>query len=497
MVITQSGLYNDERGQRFQVTQGLNGYTLVAGKQCLFRIRLDQTLLDEIENIFIRVKRTDGAQRTYYIVLPKGQLIIDSASPDDPNIGIIIRGVAFPRSGIYDFSFIVRASDHDLLRLSTGQVCFFPTKDLLLNVVFGRHEGFFEPTIGWYVDLYTSMRRLGSMFPVRDGVGEISPDSRQNGIRYMIGNPCDGWKPNYYSCVYDQTRQFNNSSVESFPDQIHVTVEFRWGFYTPGDSAGYDPNPGGNAGRPPLPYSDLRRASAVGGVFPPNSRRYITAPLIAQEIGHNFGLESPNSPHYDGESHSEDPEIDDPYKAFDFVRERAYYPPQPGLFLGDIMSWAWNQGNNSTLFNTYDWEQLRSEFMNLPSTGSDINPNYLTEIEPSKIKVNEFLVEPQLSTKQEYYEKSLRPAEGYQWEWTLQGLQSIKPAVLDKRSNQPISDRVHNLLAQLAKDKADIVYLPIGNRPLTIAGKNIEDTYNGNVNNMRFEKPDGIESWCS
>jgi hypothetical protein len=481
MAITQSGIHQDDKGQRFLITQGLDGYTLVAGKQCLFRFFLDQTLVDEIEQLFIKVKRIDGTHRTYYLILPRSYLLFGSGSPNGPSVGVIIKGIAFPRSGEYEFQFIIRSSQADLFRLLTGTVLFLPTKDLLLFVVFQYHEGFFYPTNGWSIDIYTSMRRLGSMFPVRDGIGELSPPSSNvNGLRYAIGDPCDGWTANYYSCVYGQTRRINAPAEHVHPltrDRIHVTVEFRWGFYDPGNPAGYDPHPGGNASRPPPPYSDLPRASAVGGIYPPSSRRYITAPLIAQEIGHNFGLEPPDSPHYDGGGHSEDPQIEDPFNAFDFIREQPYYPPSPGLYLGDIMSWAWDQGNNSTLFNTFDWEHLRKEIMKLLSTGSDVNPNYISERDPSQISLRDPSIEPQLPTKQQYYEKILEPkAEGYQWQWTTRGIQAIKPAIMGKKSNPPISESLHSILAHLDDEEdVDLVYLPIGDKPLTIAGRNLAD----------------------
>jgi hypothetical protein len=105
----------------------------------------------------------------------------------------------------------------------------------------------------------------------------------------------------------------------------------------------------------------------------------MTAPCIAQEVGHLFGLEPMGSPHFqdiNNPMHSKDAHIYDPY-AFDFVNKKVY-PPQ-GHFLGDTLnnlgSGAW-QGADSVMYNAFDWEYLRQGLLNLNanSTGTEINP---------------------------------------------------------------------------------------------------------------------------
>ena len=152
------------------------------------------------------------------------------------------------------------------------------------------------------------------------------------------------------------------------------------------------------------------------------------------------------------------------------------------------------------MFNTYDWEQLRNGLSNLTTpTGTEFNPAYLTDISPAKISLHNSMIESQLPTNQEYFEKTLTaPDEGGQWDWTSQGVQLIKPAKLGKKSNAPISERLHRLLSELKKQKADIVYLPIGNRPLAIAGRNSEFAFSKEyMKNVVIDKPDRVESWCS
>jgi hypothetical protein len=99
----------------------------------------------------------------------------------------------------------------------------------------------------------------------------------------------------------------------------------------------------------------------------------MTAGGIAQEIGHNFGLEPAGSPHFQDPQdpgHSKDPFIVDSY-AFDFVNQRHYSRP-----IGDTMNNTGGgafQGIDSVLFNAYDWEYLREGIGQLPSTGTEAN----------------------------------------------------------------------------------------------------------------------------
>jgi hypothetical protein len=84
---------------------------------------------------------------------------------------------------------------------------------------------------------------------------------------------------------------------------IDVTVEYRPGFYAPEHDPPGDPHPGGNANRPPEPWSHLPRASVIAGRW---LGIEMTAPAVAHEVGHNFGLEPSTSPHWDGGVHSQE-----------------------------------------------------------------------------------------------------------------------------------------------------------------------------------------------
>ena len=367
--ISLSGVYQGDNGQTFLVTQGITGYTLVAGKQCLFRLFLDAQQLTQVDTVTFRAS-SPGLNQPDATFTSQSQLIVETGTPNGPSVGLIIPGFAFPKAGNYSVTLSAQNAVSAVLQHTSFDLTFQPTKDLRLLVTFLFHEGVFAPTTTWYTDIERSMLRLGSMFPVRDGVQNSLNGDTSNGLRYLIDNPCDGYTSGYYDCVYGQTRQMN----ASIGDHIDVTVEFRPGLYYPDWNPPGDPAPGGNSGRPPAPYSDLRRASCVAGRW---QGLEMTAGCVAQEIGHNFGLEPPTSPHYQDPNdpgHSKDPFITDPY-AYDFVNLRLYNRP-----IGDTMNntggGAW-QGADAVAFNTYDWEYLRggldgkSGFMALDSTGSE------------------------------------------------------------------------------------------------------------------------------
>src|SRR5262249_55966518 len=131
--------------------------------------------------------------------------------------------------------------------------------------------------------------------------------------------------------------------------------------------------------RPASPYSDLPRASCVAGNW---FGIEMTAPCFAQEIGHNFGLEPPDSPHFQDPAdpkHSKDPLIDDPY-AFDFVLNRTY------ATIGDTMnnlSGGAYKGADAVMFNAFDWEYMRQRISELQSTGPTLPAHFMTDAGPA------------------------------------------------------------------------------------------------------------------
>ncbi|PSL43403.1 hypothetical protein CLV51_10892 [Chitinophaga niastensis] len=464
-VIERSGFYQDINGDFFLVTQGGSGCTFVAGKQCLFRVYMQPSQLDDVDTVVIVISG-NTMKKTTAIVVPKANIIIFRTTPDGPAVGVIVKGCIFPKAGQYNVTVSARSALGVVLAQPViAPLVFYPTKDLRLLVVPMSHQGVFDPTQEWYKDIASSMLRLGAMFPVRDCVQSLNA-SKMAGLRYNVGDKCDGWTSGYEDCVYNQTIQINNSPG----DHIDVTIEFRWGFYLPQYNPPGDPSPGGNSGRPQH-HPNLKRASCVAG---PYNGFQMTAPCFAQEIGHNFGLEPVGSPHYQDPydpGHSKDSVVVDPF-AFDFIRQTSYLPAQPpASVLGDVMNnWttgAW-QGADSVSYNAYDWEYLRQQFIQLDSTGTEKNPALNNPCDPLYAKWPHSMPPEPPSTYQHLIGS---PADGRHWVWTNHGLQPIDPDNPVFRKPAQYSAAATGLkiiLEELADHKVSEVYLPMNNKPLEV-----------------------------
>jgi hypothetical protein len=53
ITIERSGYYQTDNGESFLVTQGVVGNTLIAGKQILFRLFVDQTVLPLVDYVVV------------------------------------------------------------------------------------------------------------------------------------------------------------------------------------------------------------------------------------------------------------------------------------------------------------------------------------------------------------------------------------------------------------------------------------------------------------
>jgi hypothetical protein len=362
-LIETGGPWLSPSGSKILVTQGVTGSKLVAGKQILIGFFLSDRVVSRIQKISYVIRGPLGT--TVANALGARNLVRVNAEAS----GVILPGTTFPRAGNYIVT--MRALDlAGVVIAQTGDttMTFRGTKDLRLHVSLIVKPGRpgLEADASWYADLEASLQRLNAMLPVRDGVAPLNADSR-SGIRY-ITTECDGWG-DFATCTYGRTRQINASTG----DHIDITVEWRPGVYSGPNQT--DDGPGGNSGRPPAPYSDLLRASCVTGVWRGVS---ISAPGIMQEIGHNFGLEPPGSPHYQDPrdpGHSKDGPLGDPY-AFDFIRRRSFTPGPDG-FVGDLMNNMASgvfQGNDSTALNAYDFNYMLDQLQKLPSTGTETHP---------------------------------------------------------------------------------------------------------------------------
>ena len=218
------------------------------------------------------------------------------------------------------------------------------------------------------------------------------------------------------------------------------------GLYSP-------PTPGEGMGGQGMIVQGDRLATVVGGS---RNNVYFTSAIMAQEVGHTFGLEPKDSPHYDGGAHSKDPFLIDPF-AFDFVRLRPYNPPELGLFLGDVMSWAWGQGMNYTLYNAFDWEHLRQELVKISSLRGAGRKGLAEAIKKPFAKLEKIRTQDLGST--------LHSKSGYEWQWTETGFRLFEKR--EKRKSA-LSSSAENLLSILGKLGIKEIYAPINGKPLPV-----------------------------
>jgi hypothetical protein len=366
-LLTQGGDITDGAGHKINVTQGLTGAVLIAGKQILFRLYPPGGAdLASVKRVTYHI-RSDSGQVA--MITLSGSMLIRESAAGGPSIGVLLPGTEFPISGHYTIEFTASTAGGASTVFHSGPIDlrFLPSKDIRFHVGLVTHPTFFNADQTWYADLEKSFRRLNSMMPVRDGVGALNSD-RWSGVRYKV-TECNGWV-NFADCAFGGTRAINVDPG----DKIDVTIPYRPGLYDT-DPPG-DPGPGGNSRRPDPPYSDLRRAACVSGNWLGTE---MTAACFAQEIGHNFGLEPPASPHFQDTAdpgHSKDPKINDPLN-FDFVN-RVTRVDRADRFLGDTLNNLAGgafQGIDWISYNAFDWNFLQQQFAALPGTGSDTDPH--------------------------------------------------------------------------------------------------------------------------
>ena len=236
----------------------------------------------------------------------------------------------------------------------------------------------------------------------------------------------------------------NGNSVNKWASitELHV-----FGPYSP-------PTPGEGMGGQGMIVQGDRLGTVVGG-----SRNgvYFTSAIMAQEVGHTFGLEPSDSPHYDGGGHSKDPFLIDPF-AFDFIRNRPYNPPETGFFLGDVMSWAWGQGMNYTLYNAYDWEHLRKVLVRISGLQRAGRKRLADVIKKPFDKLEKIRVQRPEST--------LYSKRGYEWHWTDTGFRLLQGKEKNRKKGLTLStEAIFSVLKELG---AKEIYAPVNGKPLPI-----------------------------
>jgi F5/8 type C domain len=280
---------------------------------------------------------------------------------------------------------------------------------------------------------------------------------------FVISTSTDGitFTPKLTSASSGSTVVSEKYTIEStIARYVRVTVNGnsanKWASITELDVFGpySPPTPGEGMGGQGMIVQGDRLATIVGGS---RDGVYFTSAIMAQEVGHTFGLEPSDSPHYDGGGHSKDPFLIDPF-AFDFVRLAPYNPPQPGFFLGDVMSWAWGQGMNYTLYNAFDWERLRQELVKISGLQSSRRQRLADVLKQPFAKLEKIQVQRP--------ESALYSKPKFEWHWTDTGFRLLERTEKTRKSGlAPSAESVFSSLKELG---AKEIYAPVNGKPFTI-----------------------------
>jgi len=347
--------------------QGLRLNTLVAGKSTAFRFYMDKATFNAVTRIQMTIIRPDGSQitkswnRSDIVEIPNStrgaSMVVRVVGKDLPWIGNYqLKASAFNQLGTIISNYLI------------DQFALLPTKDLIVGIDRVNANDVNPGTNAEIQAARDAMQRLASIFPVRDGIS--SPDNDITaGVRFVINN-----KPQPYGCngnpkVSDCQLCPFFASWFNRPaplDNMNLGIGFR--------------------------FQDLNED--VGGIAPnscPNGQLWASivmtgdvAPGWGQEIGHVFGLEPTNDPHFDitvQPGHSKDKTIDvaDAEEGFDIQTNRSF--PNPTF---DVMHQAvCGCQNSSTSYNSWDWEYLRKQFVKLSSTGPTMPVHFQTDTAPS------------------------------------------------------------------------------------------------------------------
>ncbi len=361
-----------------EVTQGLSGYELVAGKDTLVRVFLGHDIpvfekamtsipnqgksknyssANEAKSIHLDFPPFDlptiGVAHLDFVSLRiRGPRGIDIEIPGDlgdgkfdqfsksysekDNANFYIDGSQFPVSGNYRFD--VQFFRKGLL-VGTHKLddrSFHKTKDLRVLIIV---DTWAMPVEAWNT-LFESLQYVQRNFPIRSKIGPLDGDQTV-GLRYkIIPRPFDvdfpGWAP-----VRALLDEFNlNQESDGKPDRAEhiLTVRVQQDFESPLGGVG-EAGPGG------------RVSGVTLNVNPPADDVFAT--LICQEIGHNFL----------GSVHTTSPDIDD-VAAFNLRDRKAINSPRSIMF-------GFYTGNRNTdsFFIPADWKKIRLGLLEKDSTG--------------------------------------------------------------------------------------------------------------------------------
>jgi hypothetical protein len=330
----------------WEISQGLPGYELVAGKDALVRVFVAAApipaggfgVMPTLDFALLRVRGPQGLFLEVRGEMPPVFTNTNQEYSEQRNVNFYVAGRDFSRTGNYSFEATFYRSGRPVGTQSLGESRFLPTKDLRLLVVV---ENFVMTDEAW--DAFDeALRLLNRNLPIRSGIGPLH-GNEQNGLRYRLEpeplqmsftGPLLTLEP-----LLEKLGQFNAAQaaagLRDRADKI-MTVRAR----QPGEGG-----VGGNA-RDPL-------ASVVytpGGSFPS---------IVCQEIGHLFGASVLGLP---DSTHTPNNAINDP-SAFDLLNRRAISNPRP------FMQSRVGAFGSDSMFEEPDWNFVRQRILQLTSTG--------------------------------------------------------------------------------------------------------------------------------
>lgn len=478
--ITKSGIYYEEAGQLMLVTQGLGGYTLVAHKKILFRLYTNLSATKCVTVLAKVTYRVLGFKITKTFVIPTASLIIENAGLLGDSVGILFTGdmFPFPAPVICSVEFDVLGNPASVPHFSIPELAFHAPGRLRLmihNLTGTAPWGTqIESNFSWLVDMFQAMERLNAMMPVRDGV-KLGLTHADAGINYVFGDNLDPWPAVCPSgsappCTDNEMRErnlreTNEINAAGTAERVDATVVWR-----PRDLL--FPAPGGEGVGGRAQFYDSAPGTGVAGLVGGNLRgKEFTGAILAQEIGHLFGLEPRDSPHFEDPLdglHSKDPAHNDPF-AFDFYLLKPYQPP-PGAFLGDVMNnmgGGVGQGRDLVLYNAFDWEHLRKKFVKLPGVARAAPRPSPRQAQKAMTATLDASLASVAAIKVDSPGKALPTRPGYAWHWTGRGFQAAARGA-NSKGRATLAPSVEGLRDWLHDRGVTEFYAPVGDRGLPV-----------------------------
>jgi len=414
-------------------------------------------------------------------VIPSNSLLIDNAGPLGSSVGILFTGDVFPfaSSNIrYAVEFEVYGNPSSVPHFAITELVFKTPGRLRLlihNLAGTAPWGTrIEPNITWLFDMFRSLERLAAMLPVRDGI-KFGLTHTDAGLCFIYGENIDPWPAvcpsgNAPPCTSAEMYEVNLAETNAInasgtAERVDATVSWR-----PRDLA--FPAPGGEGvGGKAISYNSPPGKGLAGVNGGDIDGKNFTGSILAQEIGHLFGLEPRESPHFEDPLdglHSKDPAHSDPF-AFDFYLLKPYQPP-PNGFLGDVMNnfgGGVGQGRDMVLYNAFDWEYLRQKLVKLPGVARSSAGARRSAREQQKQAVATLnaVFSGETAIKVDNPGKALPARKGFAWHWTARGFQ---PAARGsgKKDRSQLAPSVEGVRSWLDDLGITEFYAPVGDRPL-------------------------------